>query len=115
MFRDCTACESVQPTDNAVEKFALAERAVTAVMPNNEQRPEHGSLRQPVGGPYEGAFDGQRSSGNPNNGDAVSREIRERPECILLEAFLGDRGTNIRQRERRVGTVIERDVRCNLL
>lgn len=83
-------------TDNAVEKLVVAKRAVTAVMPNNEQRPEHSPLRQPVRGPHERTVDGQGTGGETRDNEHVSREVRQRPERVLLEALVWNCFTNVR-------------------
>ena len=94
-------------TDHIVEGFIIAERAMAAVVPDYEERPEHGALSQPVSRPYERALDGQGGRTEASNDEHVSRKVCKRTHGVLLEALFGNSFADIRQREGRLGSIVE--------
>lgn len=84
---------------------------MAAVVPDHEERPEHGTLSQPVGRPYEGAFDGESRGSEASDDAHVSCQVRKRAHGVLLEAFCRDRFPDVRQRKGRFGSEVERRAR----
>lgn len=98
-------------TNNVVEELVVAEGAMAAVVPNHKECPEHGTLSQPVGRPYEGALDGESTGREASNDEHVSCQVRKRAHGVLLEALFRNRFADVRQRKGRFGAVVERRVR----
>ncbi len=64
-------------TDHAIEQFAVAERAMTTIVPNNEESPKHGALRRPICRPQQGVLDGEGSGSKACHDHHVPCEVGE--------------------------------------
>jgi len=74
---------------------------VTAVVPNDEQSPEHGALCKPVQRPDKRVVDGERRKRQGSHHADIKRQVGERLQRRALKALLRDGFAQILQGKRR--------------
>ena len=101
--------------NDVVQPIVIAERAMTAIMPNDEKGPEHRALGKPVEGPHEWAADGKGASSEANHGDDVSGQVGKRAQGAFVKTFVGYGPPNVHQREGWLCPVVEECLICQSL
>mmetsp|Transcript_28739 Transcript_28739/g.71217 ORF Transcript_28739/g.71217 Transcript_28739/m.71217 type:complete len:204 (+) Transcript_28739:938-1549(+) len=94
-------------SDDVVEGLVVTEAAVPAVVPDHEERPEHGPLREPVERPNERVVERHGGGGERGHDDDVLDEVEQGLAGLLLPQVLGDGLLDVLQREgRRLAEVL---------
>ena len=84
-----------------VERPVVRERLVPAVVADDEQRPEHRALRDPVERPRPPAVNRKRGRGEPGDDGEVPGQVGHRLGGVLLEAPGRDRCLDVGEGEGR--------------
>ena len=84
-----------------VERPVVRERLVPAVVADDEERPEHRALRDPVERPRPPGVNRKRGRGEPSDDGEVPGQVGHRLGGVLLEAPGRDRCLDVGEREGR--------------
>jgi len=84
-----------------VERPVVRERLVPAVVADDEERPEHRALRDPVERPRPPGVNRKRGRGEPGDDGKVPGQVGHRLGGVLLEAPGRDRCLDVGEREGR--------------
>lgn len=90
-----------QMPHDAVKLRVVRKAPVPTIMAENEESPEHGSLRNPIERPHYPVVKGRRGRGEPKYDHHVAHHVAHRPPRVLHPAMLGYGRSNLSQPERR--------------
>lgn len=85
---------------HAVEPRVVGEAPVPAVVAEDEERPEHGSLRRPVERPGEAAVEARGGGSEGEHHHHVAQHVPHGSPGVLHPTVLGDSGADVGQTKR---------------